>query len=799
MTPSRQNSGNNDELDLKQFIRDCISRWHYFVIAGIIITCLAFVYIKFTLPVYEASGSVIVQDEKSGSSIEDVLSSDLFGTSLSVPTEIGILKSRQVMRKTIEKLGLGIQYYNTTSVPSQPLYPRSPIVAVVDTIDRHILEQPFDITIVDAGHYIVETEYDDKDIPEFSFTKKAAFGELVKHKYFAFTIRLNDSLPVPEKGTEFRFIVRSINKLSSDMLANLTVEALDKDADIISMRYTDVVPVRALDVLNTIGEVYIDRDVQDKAAVASLTLKFVDEQLNSTGQNLSQTEKEMQTFKERNSTVDLSAESQAMLAKLNDIDIQRVRNKIEANSLDNLYQYVTEHTDLTNLAPTSLGIPDPLLVELIGGMQQLQNKRKSLAYGVKNDAPALKVLDQQIAEMRSTLIENISSIRRRMSVTDQSLKSQLGTYETAVRKVPEVERELIGIKRNFEVNQNIYTYLLQKKAETSIAKATVVSDNKILDNAALADEPVSPNKKLVAVLIALLTLLIPSGIILARNLLRTTVQNKEDITALTNIPVVGVIGHSADVSTLAVMHKPKSAIAEAFRTIRTNLQFYGINNGKKVIMITSSVGGEGKSFITLNLATVLAMQNKKVIVLGLDLRKPKLFNDFQFRNDTGVTSFLAGGAALDSVIRKTTIEGVDLISSGPIPPNPAELLASNKMDEMISELRNRYDYVVIDTPPVGLVSDGLMIVPRADITLYIVRQNYSKLEYIRSLDGLAAEHKISNLSIVLNDSDFSRAGYYGYGHHYGYVNNGSGYYEDGENKKGVSRLIKRRRKKEELN
>ncbi|MBK7966522.1 MAG: polysaccharide biosynthesis tyrosine autokinase [Bacteroidetes bacterium] len=778
MNPLKKKHQQEDEFQILNVFRDIFRKWHYYVIAGAIFAGLALLYIKFTLPVYQSSSSILVDDEKSSpANVSDLLSSDLFGTNLNLPTEIGILRSRTVMKETIRRLNLDIQYWSTNNFPAIPLYPKSPIRVEVDTFINEYKDWPFGITILDSNTYNLEVDYDGDKLPSYYLNKNYSFGQEVKTEYFTFKLHKED----PSKlaiGNTFDFRVRSENKLIADMLLKLTAEPLDKEANIVRLTYLDVIPVRALDILNEVGKVYIDLDIQDKAEVASLTLKFVNEQLNSTGTMLSTNEQEMQAFKEKNKTVDLGEESKAVLLKLNVLDVDRVKNNIEITSLQNLYSYITSNDDITNLAPTSLGIPDPLLVELITNLQTLQAKRKSVSFGVKNDAPAVKVLDQQISENRSALIENVKSIQKRLVVTRDALNSQLSKYEESIKQVPEMERELLGIKRNFEVNQNIYTYLLQKKAETSIAKATAVSDNRILDTAALADEPVEPNKKIIAGLILLLTLLIPTVIISSKSLLRNTVLNRDDISLYTEVPLIGVVGHSADTLNLVVSKRPKSAIAEAFRTIRTNLQYFGQGEGCKTILITSSVGGEGKSFVTLNLAGIIAMQQQKVVVIGLDLRKPKLYQDFGWKNDMGASNYLVGANKLEDVIRKTENPYLDIIISGPTPPNPAELLSKPLMGEMLAELKTRYDFIIIDTPPIGVVSDAFLLLNQSDVNLYVVRQGYSRLEFLKTLEELYEEGKIPNASIVLNDSNFSHT--YGYGHHYGYLDGNAGYYDEEE-------------------
>ncbi len=790
MNPLKKSNHQEDEFQIQNVFRDILRKWHYFLIAGILFTGLGLLYVKFTLPVYQASSSILIDDENSSpANVTDLLSSDLFGTNLNLPTEIGILRSRTVLQETIKRLNLETQYWSTTNYPSQPLYPKSPIKVEVDTFIREYKDLPFIVTILDSNHFNLEVDYDGDKLPVFYLNQKFAFGQEIKTDHFSFKLQKGISLP-PAIGATYEFKVRSSNKLIAEMLENLAAEPLDKEANIVRLTYLDVIPVRALDILNEIGKVYIDLDIQDKAEVASLTLKFVDEQLSNTGSMLSSNEQEMQAFKEKNKTVDLSEESKAVLQKLNVLDLDRVKNNIEITSLQNLFNYLTTNEDITNLAPTSLGIPDPLLIELITNLQTLQAKRKSVSFGVKNDAPAVRVLDQQISENRSALIENVKSIQKRLAVTRDALNIQLDKYEGSIKQVPEMERELLGIKRNFEVNQNIYTYLLQKKAETSIAKATAVSDNKILDSSALADEPVEPSKKIIAAVILLLTLVIPTTIITTKSLLRNTVLNRDDIGIYTEVPVIGVVGHSDENLNLVVSSRPKSAIAEAFRTIRTNLQYYGQVEGCKTILITSSVGGEGKSFVTLNLAGIIAMQQQKVVVLGLDLRKPKLFNDFGWKNDMGASNYLVGAHTLDQVIRKTENPYLDIIISGPTPPNPAELLSKPLMGEMLAELKKRYDFIVIDTPPIGVVSDAFILLNQSDVNLYVVRQGYSRLEFLKTLDDLYTDGKIPNVSIVLNDSDFSTGS--GYGHHYGYLDGNAGYYDEREEAEAKKRAGWRR-------
>jgi capsular exopolysaccharide synthesis family protein len=791
------NKRDNDELDLSHLFSEILSKWHYFLITGIVLAALTFVYVYVTLPVYQSTSSVLIDDSKTSDNFEDFLTSDLFGTNTSVSTEIGKITSRTVIHNTIAELGLRVEYYNTSVYPNRPIYPYPPFVVDINKINQFIQDQSFVVTVIDKNHLKIDAEYSGDELPSFEFSKTIALGEGLKLKkdtltYFDFVVNASDTIPLPAAGSTYSFRVRNLNKLTNDIIGNLTAEPMEKDANIIILTYKDVIPVRALDVLNTIGKVYIDLDVENKATVAALTLKFVEDQLNNTGDSLNISEQQLQSFKEKNKTVDLSEESKAMVTKLSDLDVQRVKSNIDISSLRNLYNYVSTNQDLSTMAPSSMGIPDPLLIELLTNYQTLQAKRKSSAFGVKSNAPALKIIDQQIQETKNSILENIKSIQDRLLITKSSIDQQIAGVESQIRQAPELERDYIGIQRNVEVNQNIYTFLLQKKAETSIAKATAVSDNRILDRASIGEKIVSPNKALLVALLMIFSLLIPGGYILGKSLLKSTIQNRDDVIKLTSVPVLGVVGHSDDKSNLVVSNKPKSPLAEAFRTIRTNMQYYGLGEGSKVITITSSVGGEGKSFVTLNLATIISMQGKRVLIIGLDLRKPKLFEDLDIKNSIGASNYLSGTASLEEVIIKTKVNGLDFISAGPIPPNPAELLSKKNLQDMIEKAKSLYDFVVIDTPPLGVVSDALLIMPYSDINLYIVRQGYSRIEFLKSLNELYEEGKFKNLSIILNDSDFNRTYGYGYGHNYGYISGNEDYYSDPDTKKwSLKKLFKK--------
>jgi capsular exopolysaccharide synthesis family protein len=780
---------NDDEIDLRLLFQEIRRNWHYFLFSIIFFSIGALLYIRFTLPVYEARTSVLVKDTKNTTkNIEDLFTGDLFGNTKNIATEIGILKSRSILDETIRDLNLEISYYSNSPLFKLPLYKNHPFSIEPLRVTNGIYDEKFELTILDSSRFKLEADISNSYLKNYSYSAIHRFGEDIRNSYFTFKISKEQ---IPEGSPlydDYVFVVNSMDKMISMYQESMKAEPLNKDATIIEITIQDQIRQRAKDFLNSLGKVYINRDVTNKSSVAALTLKFVDEQLAEISTTLQSTEQELQKFKEEKGTVNLSEESKAYLERVTTIDAERVKAEIELESLDYLYDYVNGNKSLTQLAPASIGTPDPLLVELITQLKQLQNKKQSLQYGSSSQSPAILVIDEQISETKKALIENINNIRNRTRVTLQGINGQLLQYENNIRKIPNIERELIGIQRNFSVNENIYLYLLQKKAETGIAKATAISDNKVLDEASVNDKPVIPSTKAVLIITMMLAFFVPLIVLLLRGYLKNTISNREDVEKLTKIPIIGVVGHLTDGERLIVARKPKSSIAEAFRSIRANLMFFGLADQHKIVMITSSVGGEGKSFTTLNLATVLSLQNHKVIIVGMDLRKPQLVQDLGISNDKGVSTFLIGKISLDDVICKTNIENLDIIPSGPVPPNPAELLAKKETKEMLESLKSRYDYIIIDTPPVGIVSDAMMLMNHADINVFILRENYSKKQYLKTINEYYTQGKVKNLCILLNDAGLNQHYGYGYGYSYGY--HGYGYYDEEKRKKGfLKRLL----------
>jgi capsular exopolysaccharide synthesis family protein len=415
----------------------------------------------------------------------------------------------------------------------------------------------------------------------------------------------------------------------------------------------------------------------------------------------------------------------------------------------------------------------------------LSTQRSEMAYAVKSDK-IFKDFDNQMEAVKRVLLENIASAKTSLQYDLAMINSKINETESTIKKLPEEQQELIKIKRKYDLSDNIYSTFLQKRSEANIVKAANLSDIHFIDPAKdIGAGLIGPNTSVNYVLALFLGLLIPLLIIFIIFFINNSIQNAEDISKLTQIPLIGVVGLSMDEIDLAVFNKPKSALSESFRAIRSSLQFLYKKqhvDGAKTLMITSSVGGEGKTFCSLNIATVFALSEKKTVIIGLDLRKPKLFDEFNLTNEVGIVNYLIKQKSVDEIINPTYIPFLDVIISGPIPPNPAEMIMSDGMKELISELKQKYDYIILDTPPVGIVSDALELAEYCDVILYIVRQNFTKKQMIRSLNTRVNRGELNNISIVLNGFE-NKAKYgtgYGYGYGYGYGNKtySDGYHDD---------------------
>jgi len=426
-----------------------------------------------------------------------------------------------------------------------------------------------------------------------------------------------------------------------------------------------------------------------------------------------------------------------------------------------------------------MGVSDPLLVGLVTRFAELQQKRKQIAFSVNENRSQLEMQDKELEDARAALRENVSSAINQLQLSIDNVNSNISKVEKELGRLPGTERRLIGIQRKFDLNNSVYTYLLERRAEAGIAKASQITDNRIIDEAmAQNSSRVQPKESKNYLMALLIGLLVPMMLIVIFDLMNNKIIGKHDVERITKAPIIGFISHSEYKVEDPVAERPGSTLAESFRAVRTSLAFYTGQTKCPVIVVSSPVSGEGKTFVSVNLATIISMMNKKVLIVGLDLRKPRVHAILKAGNGHGMSQYLSGSATFEEVITSTEIENLWFAPSGPVPPNPAELIGSPKMAEFLARARNEFDAIIIDTPPVGIVTDALLLSQLSNVTLFVLRQRYTTRGSVQLLDEIYRKGEMSNVALLVND--ISASGYYGYGLRYGYsLGYGSRYYDPG--------------------
>ncbi len=492
----------------------------------------------------------------------------------------------------------------------------------------------------------------------------------------------------------------------------------------------------------------------------------------------------LEDFRLSNKIIDLSKEGTLIQNRLESFENENASLILQKK----YYQYLQEYINTKNatgdiVSPGAMGVTNGSLERLVTELATLQQEESKLKVNISGDLPAVTLINNGIKDVKAMIAENISSSMKSLENAIKDSDIRISTVESEINKLPGTERRLINIQRKFDLNNTVYTYLLEKKAEAGIARASTVSDNRIIDHAKSFNSAIiSPKTRQNYVMALAFGLLMPIILILLIDFFNNKIIDKKDVEKGTDAPVIGYISHSEYKSDIPVNAKPGSTLAESFRSVRTSLKYFIRDNEKPVIAISSTISSEGKTFISINLATIIAMLGKKVLLIGLDLRKPRIHKVLEIENGKGMSTYLCGDNEFEEIIQPTIIENLFYAPAGPVPPNPAELIETQKMKNFIEKAKKDFDYIIIDTPPIAIVTDALLIAPYVDIYLLVVRQRYTSKNTLELIQELYKNGTLKNLGIVINDINLS--GYYGYGLRYGYsmgygYSYGYNYYDQG--------------------
>jgi len=769
----------NDSLEFKKKIAKYLRHWKLFLLSILIFLGAAHLRLRYSTPLYSVSSSILIKDNKNaGISTELAAFEDLGiigGSSSNNPkNEIEILKSRNIIGKVIDTLNLTISYFSEGRVITSERYKNnSPISFVKTGIFNKNKSNSFIVKIIDSLNY--EFVGIDGDLIS-SYT----FGESVTVDNETFIVETNKKNK-PEEGETILVKITSRNSLIDGLKKSVVISQLSDNSSVILLKLNGAKIQKSEDILNELIRQYNIDAIGDKNQISQNTKDFIDDRLRKIKSDLLLIDDNVKDFKENEGITGFSEEVSLTLSTLKETNgrISLVRTQI---SLVNwIKDLLVEKSTTDQMLPTSLGFEYSSVTAGINNYNELilLRDKASINAGPKN--PILMQLGSQIASAKSNLLSSLSPILKSLDIQLKDLNNEANIVLSRVKSIPRTERGFIDIAREQEIIASLYQYLLKKKEETEISLAVTVPNAKIIDVAYGSKLPIAPNKPITYIGALLIGLLLPFGFVFLRKFLDNKVYSKNDISDAISVPFLGSIPCSDDMKNLIVSSDDRTATSEAFRLIRANLNFMlpNIDKGSKTIFVTSSTSGEGKSFISINISAALALSGKKVLLMGMDFRAPKINKYLSVPEKKGITNYISDSKLSFEELKYKipNIKSLDIIPSGVIPPNPTELLTTDRLAVLFLEVKQQYDFIVVDTAPVNLVSDTLLIAKYADMFMYVVRANYSDKRSLVVPDELYKENKLPNIAIVLNDVDSRRDGYGGYGYGgYGYGGYGYGGY-----------------------
>jgi len=778
LTPGNYNLPDDDNLDIKRYLSLFLSNWYWFAISLFIALTLAYGINRYSSKLYTISSTLMIIDDQYAGANKIVGSvipgGDIFRSKQNITNEISILKSFSLNKRVIDSLpDFKVAYYGVgkRNIAETQLYKNCPFKVTSESMDDQPKNVKVNIIINSATTYSLEIN-GIKNIE-----KNIKFGQQFNKYNFNFIIEMRDGNYFkfnPKVSNKFYFYFTSSDELANNYRANLSVAPIDKDATIVNLSKIGLVREQEADYLNKLMRVYRNLGLESKNRIADSTIAFIDRQLRYGSDSLKKADNKLQKLRLDNKLIDLSKDGNLLQNRLEKFENERVSLKLQLY----YFQYLKEYLDSKNesgdiVSPNVMGINEPTLGKLVQELAELQKKKKEMAMNLSAELPPLNFLTENIHKIRMALTENIKSSFANTEHLISDAEKNITDVNQEMAKLPGTESKRINIQRDFDINNTVYTYLLEKRAETGIAKASNVPDSKIIDNANIINSiQIKPKPEGNNIKALLFGMLIPGVILFLLYFLNNKIIDNRDIINKTNVPIIGYISHNEFAKEIPVIDNPKSALSESFRSIRTSLRYFTKQTGHSVIAITSTISSEGKTFISINLAAITALLGKKVLLVGLDLRRPRIHKILGIDNNEGLSTYLIGNCEYEDVIKETSIKNLYYATSGPVPPNPAELLEDERMNAFIEKAKKEFDYIFIDTPPVAIVSDTLLIARFVDINLFIVRQRYSSKNTLELINELFKDEKLKHMGIIIND--ISLTGYYGYGIRYGYYK-GYGY------------------------
>lgn len=792
-----------EQVNIQELLFRYLIHWPWFVVSIIICIACAWGYLRLTTPIYNISATVLIKDEKKGGGAS--MSSDLekmglegfVSSSSNVDNEIEVLRSKSLAREVVNNLGLFVTYMDEDEFPSKELYHTSPVLVSLTHQEADKLPGRMEINMIlqPTGALGVQITVGEKEYRK-QFDKLPAVFPTDEGTIAFFANNDTLSAVCPENITKERHITAFINRPFSvlkEYVNSLSIAPTSKTTSVVVISLENTNTRRGRDYINKLLEMYNINANNDKNEVAQKTAEFIDERIGIISKELGSTEQDLENFKRSAGITDLNSEAQIALTGNAEYEKKRVENQTQINLVMDLQRYMKGNE--YEVLPSNIGLQDAASAGAIDRYNQMLVERKRLLRTSTENNPTIINLDTSIRAMRTNVQATLDATLKGLQITKEDLAREASRYSRRINDAPTQERQFVSIARQQEIKSGLYLMLLQKREENAITLAATANNAKIIDEALADDNPISPKKTIVYLAALVLGVGFPVGVIYLIGLTKFKIEGRADVEKLTSLPVVGDIPLADEkTGSIAVFENQNNLMSETFRNVRTNLQFM-LENGKNVILVTSTISGEGKSFISANLAISLSLLGKKVVIVGLDIRKPGLNKVFNIpKKEHGITQYLTNTTAnlMDFVQPSDINKNLFILPGGTVPPNPTELLARGGLEKAIETLKANFDYVILDTAPVGMVTDTLLIGRVADLSVYVCRADYTHKAEFTLINELAENNKLPNLCIAVNGLDlnsrkygyyygYGKYGkYYGYGKRYGY---GYGYGEKHGGKK----------------
>ena len=805
--PIRKDIPPKEEFNLYEILFKYLAYWPWFIVSVIICICGANMYLRYSTPVYSASAKILIKEQdgyrsKSSTPLSDVTELATINLTSLFDNELEILKSKTLIKRAVSDLGLYINHSQGRKFGYDPqFYRNSPVQAYMTPEDADKLR----------GRVEVRMFYDGKELTAYlSYVNQNRERVTIENHFSELPAALPTEVGVitftpavdyvPKKTIELLAYISNPQSTAASYRGSMTISPTSKTTTIANITVNNAVPARAIDFINQLVKVYNEEANNEKNEVANKTAEFIEERISIINRELGSTENELATFKQRSGLTNLTSDAQIALQEKSRYDQQLAQNATQLNLVQDLQNYLLDANNVNEVIPSNIGLEDSNLKNVINQYNTLIIERKRLLRTSSESNPAVINMNSSIEAMRSNVQTSIGSVLRGLQITQNTLQREADRFVGRINKAPKQEQEFMTIQRQQEIKATLYTLLLKKREENALTLAATASNGRLIE-APAAGGPIAPRTQMIFVTALMLALGLPIGIIYLKGLLKYKIENRMDVEKITKVPIIGEIPSCTQMlkdnkNSIVVRENKNDIMEETFRAIRTNMLFM-LEKGQKVILVTSSIPKEGKSFVAANLAVSLAFLGKKTLIVGMDIRKPGLNKTFGFSSRShGITNYMTNPEEVnlyDMIMDSEISPNLHILPGGSVPPNPTELVSRPIFEETIEQLKEHYDYIILDTAPIGLVTDTAIIAHVADLGIVVCRADYTPKSAYQNINNLQQDQIFTKLATLVNDIDmnlrknsysynFGRKYGYGYGRKYGF-GYGYGYGYENENNK----------------